>query len=231
MTGGLGPPVATTDAADAVATADQDDGAGMGSEAQTADAGEPRGVGGAPMLVGCSDGTREGFRDVEHWPDIAGCAGAFDQPGVVSRPAPTCDRQGGDTSLNPAGRGCSASDLCAEHWHLCRDGTDVAGHSPTGGCESCVPAGELRFFLVAAGASTIGICSPNPEASNDLHGCGGLGQPESEACAPLARRMGFADCQDSGGAWSCGTASDSLREAAVVTKPGIAGGGALCCRD
>ena len=230
LTGGLDTPASTTDAADAAALADQRDGAGTEGAAPPVDAGEPPGVGGAPILVGCSDGTREGFRDLAHWPAIAGCAGAFDQPGVIGAPSPKCDRQAGDTSVNPAGTGCGAADLCAEHWHLCRDGADVAQHSPTGGCESCVPAGEARFFLVAAGASTMGICSPDREASNDLHGCGGLGQPESAACAPLARRMGFADCQATS-AWSCGTAAESLREAAVVTKPAIAMGGALCCRD
>jgi hypothetical protein len=230
LTGGLGAPAGTADAADTATIADQADGPPTDGWVSAVDVGEPPGVGGAPLLVGCSDGTREGFRNVAHWPAIAGCAGAFDQPGVIGSPAPSCDRQAGDTSVNPAGIGCGAPDLCAEHWHLCRDGVDVAQHSPTGGCESCVPAGEPRFFLVAAGASSMGICSPDREASNDLHGCGGLGQPESDACAPLLRRMGFADCLATG-AWSCGTASDSLREAAVVTKPGLAMGGALCCRD
>jgi hypothetical protein len=76
----------------------------------------------------------------------------------------------------------------------------------------------------------MGICSPDAQAANDLHGCGGYGQPESDTCAPLVRRLGFADCAQSH-AWSCGGQGDSLREAAVVTKHEIAEGGALCCRD
>ena len=205
-----------------------------GDDARTfRDAGEPPGVAGAPIVVGCSDGTREGFRDVTNWPNIAGCAGAFDQPGVLGAPdlAPACNLEAGDTSTNPKGAGCNAADLCAQHWHLCRDGADVTRSSPTGDCESCVPAGEPRFFLVATGASPIGMCSPDNLAANDLHGCGGLGQPESDTCAPLARRMGFADCLATHGVWSCGSDADSLREATLVTKSEITMGGALCCKD
>jgi hypothetical protein len=197
------------------------------------DVGEPSGKPGAPDIVGCSDGTREGFRDYTNWPDIAGCAGAFDQAGVVGSPdiQPTCDLLAGDTNSNHAGKNCSAADLCAANWHVCRNSGDVAKHSPTGDCESCVPAGEPRFFLVASGASSMGICSPDPQAANDLHGCGGLGQPEAQACAPLSRRMGFADCLATNGVWNCGGPDDSLREARVVTKSGATLGGVLCCKD
>jgi hypothetical protein len=233
LTTGLPGQGAPSPGRDAAIGPDTGDVAGPESAGPAIDVGEPPGVDGAPIVVGCSDGTREGFRDVAHWLNIAGCAGAFDQPGVIGSPdlLPACELQAGDTSANPSGAGCSAADLCAQHWHLCRDGTDVSQHSPTGGCESCVPAGEPRFFLVAAGASAMGICSPDPQAANDLHGCGGLGQPESDGCAPLVRRMGFADCLATHGVWSCGTASDSLREAAVVTKREITLGGVLCCRD
>ena len=206
---------------------------GSDSTPSAIDASEPPGVGGEPLAVGCSDGTREGFRDVEHWPNIAGCAGAFDQPGVLRSPEllPACYLQAGDTSPNPSGTGCNAADLCAPYWHLCRGSSDLAQHSPTGDCENCVPAGELRFFLVAGGASPMGICSPDPAAADDLHGCGSYGQPESDGCAPLVRRMGFADCLATHGAWSCGDQSDSLREAAVVTKQQTSMGGVLCCKD
>jgi len=202
-------------------------------DAVPSEVGEPPGVPGVPLAVGCSDGTREGFRDVANWPNIAGCAGGFDQPGVIGSPElpATCSLHGGDTSANPTGVGCSAADLCSEHWHLCRNGNDVAQHSPTGSCESCVPAGELRFFLTASGASSMGICSPDTAATNDLHGCGGLGQPEADTCAPLSRRMGFADCLATQGVWLCGEESNSLQEAALVTKPKSSMGGALCCRD
>jgi len=204
------------------------------ADAQTAiDLGEPPGEQGAPDIVGCSDGTREGFRDYVDWPDIAGCAGAFDRPGVAGLMdlQPTCALLAGDANTNRNGIGCTAADLCAANWHVCKNGDDVAKHSPTGDCESCVPAGETRFFLVASGASPMGICSPDPQAVNDLHGCGGLGQPEAPTCAPLSRRMGFADCLATNGVWNCGGPDDSLQEATVVTKSGTTLGGVLCCKD
>jgi hypothetical protein len=212
--------------------------AAQGDAQAAIDLGEPPGVQGASDIVGCSDGGREGFRDVTNWPSIAGCAGAFDQPGVIGSPdlAPMCDWLAGDSNTNRDGIGCTAADLCAANWHVCRNGDDVAKHSPSGGCEGCVPAGETRFFLVASGASPMGICSPDPGEVNDLHGCGGFGRPEVQGCAPLARRMGFADCLatkgvDTKGVWNCGGPEDSLREAMVVTKTGTTLGGVLCCKD
>ena len=193
---------------------------------------EPPGLAGPPTVVGCSDGTREGFRDCVLWPNIAGCAGGFGHPGVVepTGPKPMCGLMAGDSSADPWGSKCSAADLCSAGWHVCQDGVDVSNHSPTG-CESCVLGNEPRFFLVASGASPTGICTSNPGATNDLHGCGGLGQPESAQCSPLARRMGFADCLATGNVWLCGLAEQSMREAAVVTKSGPTQGGVLCCRD
>lgn len=251
LTSGVGNPGGVVTLQDAGAASDARSEAAPLEASAALDVGEPPGVSGLPAQVGCADGTREGFRDVANWPDIAGCAGSFDQPGVIASPEllPVCGNQAGDTNQdNPAGRGCNAADLCAPGWHICRDGPDVARHSSTGGCEGCVPAGEPRFFLVASGAavstpsegvdadpgsvpSSMGICVPVPDATNDLHGCGGLGQPESPACAPLSRRMSFADCLATEGVWWCGREADHLREALVVVKTGPSQGGALCCRN
>jgi hypothetical protein len=192
---------------------------------------EPPGLRGPALVVGCSDETREGFRDYVLWPKIAGCAGGFALPGVGPDLKSVCGLQAGDSSANPSGIGCSAADLCAAGWHVCRDGVDVAASSPTKSCEGCVPAGEPRFFLVASGASSMGVCTPDRDGTNDLHGCGGLGEPESPDCAPLERRMGFADCLATSNVWRCGGVSDSLQEASVVTKIGASMGGVLCCRD
>lgn len=196
------------------------------------DASEPAGTKGPPVSVGCSDGSREGFRTLASWPDIAGCAGAFDQPGILRESADrrTCGSMAGDESGNTAGTGCSAADLCASGWHVCRGPADVDLHSRGGGCEGCIPAREPRFFVAAGGASTTGICTGDVHASNDLHGCGGLGEPEDESCTPLLRRMGFADCLRTFGVWSCGDSADSLQEARVVSKTATTMGGVLCCR-
>ena len=184
---------------------------------------------GDPNSVGCSDGTREGFRDVTNWPDIAGCAGGWTSPGLLDLVArsPRCGRVSGNDSINPNGDECSAADLCALNWHACVDGPDVARRSPTG-CESLGLPGDQAFFAVMTGASPQGVCYSDPSATNDLHGCGSIGQPESDWCPPLTRRMGFADCT---GVWQCGTVDDSLDEASKVYKTGPSLGGVLCCRD
>ena len=237
LTSGLAGDGAFADNPDAAAAAEVCDIVERADGSMTIDVGEPPGVYGAPDIVGCSDGTREGFRGSVYWkdiwPNIAGCAGAFDRPGVVGPPDihPTCNLLAGDTNVNRSGKGCTAADLCAAGWHVCRNGGDVANHSPTRDCEGCVPAGEPRFFLVASGASAMGICSPDSQEVNDLHGCGGLGQPETQDCAPLSRRMGFADCLATDGVWLCGGQADSLQEAKIVTKADTTLGGVLCCRD
>jgi hypothetical protein len=198
---------------------------------------------------GCADGTREGFREATSFPHIAGCAGAWSIPGLLSMETrePQCHHSPGQT-----GQGCSVADLCAAGWHVCLDANDVETHSATGSCEGILPADEVGFFLVRAGATAQGVCSPDP-APNDLHGCGTLGQPESESCAPLSRRMTFADCLATDGVWYCGDVCDSqpdggvvchaqgkietdatdesLMEALVVTKSAPTMGGALCCED
>jgi hypothetical protein len=207
------------------------------SGAHRGEAGEPADVApviGLPSIIGCSDGTREGFRDSQNWPNIAGCAGGWKVPGLLSTTSrnPNCDRVAGNDSPNSAGAGCSAADLCALTWHACLDGPDVASHSPTGGCESIVSPGDEAIFLVMAGASPQGVCYPDSSAVNDLHGCGSMsiGQPESAGCPPLTRRMGFADCTATG-VWQCGSEEESLDEAEVVTKLNSSKGGVLCCKD
>jgi hypothetical protein len=194
---------------------------------------EPVGVSGLPSVVGCADGTREGFRDLGSWPDIAGCSGGWSVPGLLDDDAraPRCGRGSGNSSDNPAGAGCSVSDLCAEGWHACRGGADVAGSSLSR-CESAVGADERLFFVALQGASPLGLCSDDATATNDLHGCGrGIGEPDGVGCDPLDRRMGFADCLRTRGIWMCGGSVEAWQEAATVVKTSPFLGGVLCCRD
>jgi hypothetical protein len=190
------------------------------------------GIPGDSLLEGCADGTREGFDSLADWPDIAGCSGAWSVGGLLGPQArdPMCMRQAGNDGQNPFGDGCGVADLCAPAWHVCRDAADVRRSSPSG-CESAVSSVEPRFFLTLAGASPQGICAPDRTASNDLHGCGSLGQSESSACEPLNRRMTYAECEASMGVWSCGGPGEHLIEAALVSKKESALGGVLCCRD
>ncbi len=204
------------------------------------DAHPPDALVGPPASIGCSDGTREAFIDLQLWPSIAGCAGAWTRPGVVSETqlAVTCSREAGDTGENRRGNGCSASDLCAEGWHLCASPGEVDSQSLTG-CEGAVPPQEQAFFVAGIGATTTGACLQSlgvddKVPSNDLHGCGIFGQPEDPRCSPLVRRLGFVDCLQSAarGGWKCGTdpKTEGSTEARKVTKTDPDIGGVLCCR-
>jgi hypothetical protein len=194
---------------------------------------ETSGEPGNPLVLGCADGTREGFLRLDIWPRVAACSGGFSYAGVVGEEAqtPKCNRMAGNNwPGNPAGEGCGAADLCASGWRLCKNSQDLASHSPTGDCEGSIVEGDLRFFLVGMGASPQGVCFDDPATTNDLHGCGVRGQPETTGCSPLFRRMTFTDCMASG-IWRCGTENDFLNEAKVVTKAGPEHGGVLCCKE
>jgi hypothetical protein len=191
----------------------------------------PPGVPGLPADVGCADGTREGFPDPLAWRDVAGCSGAWSVEGLQNAAArvPQCERRAGNSGAKPGGEGCSVADLCAEGWRVCEDTEDVTASSPTG-CESASPSDRAVFFIVRGGATVMGVCGPQPGGANDLHGCGNFGRPESATCAPLSRRLGFADCAATGGIWRCGDSMDYLDEGSRAAKSKPALGGALCCR-
>jgi hypothetical protein len=198
----------------------------------------PPGFAGAPAVVGCADGTREGFVDPAAWRRIAGCSGAWSVPGVRSAAsrARQCGGAAGNSSEPPSGPGCSVADLCAAGWHVCEDGEDVRRSSPTG-CESAIQPRFAAFFLTRAGATAYGLCAPDTMLDNDVHGCGSYGQAEVAGCQPLNRRLTFADClasapgAEGAAVWACGGPDHHLGEAALVTKATSALGGVLCCLD
>jgi hypothetical protein len=199
-----------------------------------------------PTDVGCADEEREGFLDPATWPDIAACAGAWSVGGVISEQLlPTCARGGGDDGIILDGRGCSASDLCAEGWHICATSAEVAAKSPTG-CNGAAP-GIAAFFATrqsgtgcaqcATGTLTGGNCN-NPASctsgcasnvflSNDVFGCGTMGVPPAASCAPL-NVFSQNNCWALQAPWAC---SGGTIEAANIAKSGPESGGVLCCRD
>ena len=210
--------------------------------------------------VGCADGTREGFTSVATYPSIAGCSGAWSVGGVTrSNMAATCARVAGNTSPNVEGNGCSAVDLCAAGWHLCRGKDEVALGAPNG-CGDAVPIGapdKSLFFAVEQHSASNTVCAPDATGDNDVFGCGNLGTaltPDKQ-CGVLTRALasmnsntcGFNEAEPNLGPWQClGTSASHLHEGAIVTKVGCAGlscsydgrsvgnsdkGGVLCCRD
>jgi len=194
--------------------------------------------------LGCADGTREGFVDVDQYPAIAACSGGFAVPGLLSELVLQCNRQGGDDGPLPNGDGCSAEDLCALGFHVCASEQDVADHSPTG-CNGSAPTPGLFFVtrqsgpgcgICALGADTqpgcsacqcIAGCLQTDATANDLFGCGSIGDATNE-CGVLDR---FSNdlCSQLPAPWSCG--GDGCNEAHALVKLGPGAGGVLCCLD
>ena len=175
--------------------------------------------------IGCADGEREGFTDLLTAADIAGCAGAFRLPGVLTPLSRRC-QLAGDDSTNADGLGCGSLDLCADGWHVCSTSAEVTASTTTGGCTGATKAGDPQLFFVTsqsgAGETQCG------SGANDLFGCGNIGAAPGGSCAPLNR---FSNdlCVDLGAPWTCG--ADGNNEASNVTKPASERGGVLCCRD
>lgn len=194
-------------------------------------------------VQGCADGTREGFVDEAAFPDIAGCAGGFQIPGVLSELTPVCG-SAGDDSDNPDGAGCSAEDLCGSGFHMCVSAGDVAASSPSG-CAGVTEEPGL-FFATRQSGSGCGVCALGSSTSvncqscvcegdclqtdltaNDVFGCGTVGDL-TPSCEVLDRFSNDV-CSTLPPPWSCG--GDGCAEAHAVVKPGPGGGGVLCCRD
>jgi hypothetical protein len=210
--------------------------------------------------VGCADGQREGFLDMDAYPHIAGCAGGWSEPGITPDTVKaTCGNTAGDDGDNPEGKGCATPDLCAPGWHVCVTWKEVAEKSPTG-CAGAVPADakpKSIFFAMRQPSKTGSVCGDWGDGFNDVFGCGNLGAglgPDKN-CGPMDRVLastqpnscGFNEAEPPLGPWECNGPDDShLNEGKLVTKSACAGntcsydgynvgaqdkGGVLCCRD
>jgi len=171
-------------------------------------------AGNPPNVVGCADGTREGFMDHARYPTIAACGGAWTLPGLDGpAAAPACDRLSGNHSANKPGAGCRAADLCAPGWHVCRGAEDLAVRAD--GCADAVDAfypsfaigdfgvgadGPLRplpggAFFLSRGALGQGACSDvvvaPPAGAGAIFGCGNMGLSDGR-CADFTRAAGTA---------------------------------------
>jgi hypothetical protein len=188
------------------------------------------------VMTGCADGTREAFTDQVRFPSIAGCAGGWSVPGLLTEPsmAPTCARAAGNDGSNPAGVDCTVEDLCAEGWHVCRGASEltlVGGNCQEAGIAPATPAGGAMFFATRQRGTAPTGCSPDATTgSNNLHGCGNFGRVEDPGCAPPLNRQLEATVCAANPPWSCTDPAGIMTEAMVATKSGSAAGGVLCCR-
>lgn len=186
------------------------------------------------LSIGCADGQREGFRDLEAFPAIAGCSGGFDQPGVTSASSPTatCGHNAGDDSDNPNGTGCSVEDLCTPGWHVCRSAAEIAFFSSRVinpfDCLDGVRGDSNLFFATRQLGTAAGQCGI--DGTGAIFGCGtsdvGLSTDNGgdRTCDPLNR---FLNDVDLSGDWTL--SGPEAEQATRVVKPTPDGGGVLCC--
>ncbi len=186
---------------------------------------------------GCSDGTREGFMDGTTYPNIAGCSGGFSVPGLLHATTATCNYVAGNSSANPNGDGCSAADLCAPGWHVCRHPGEVTAHSPDGcagshdatsaffaarqsgsGCATCAVSTDATQICTALDCNT--NCYPTDLMTNDVFGCGTIGAATDVSCGPLDR-FGNNACGSLPAPWDC-SASDGLERS--IARPQVRAG-------
>jgi hypothetical protein len=139
--------------------------------------------------IGCADGQREGFTDLNAFPNIAGCSGGWtvagihtDAPGTApacpglattDTTTPACARSAGDDSANPLGSGCDVADLCAQGWHVCTGAADVAASSATG-CVGATGSDDPPLFFATRQSSTgCGQCATgaSTDAACDSSSC------------------------------------------------------------
>ena len=209
--------------------------------------------------AGCSDGQRDGFLSISNYPLIAACSGGWSIGGVTRDDLTAeCGHQSGNQSGNPDGNGCSAADLCAPGWHVCRGHQEVTEKSPSG-CDDAVAPGTPNkgvFFAIYQNSTNNTMCDDSSE-SNDVFGCGNLGNELSSGqnCGPLTRALastqpnscGYNEAEPNHGPWQClGDNQSHFAEGSLVTKNGCPNnscsydgysvgnqdrGGVICCRD
>jgi hypothetical protein len=164
----------------------------------------------ARVSPGCDSGVRAGFTDTARFPNIAACAGSWDEPGL-----------GADGTGSGRASASSAAALCAEGWHICTSLAEVKRKTSGQGCAGAELRGQ-GFFAIADGVTQTPQCFTN--APVGVLGCGSLGAPAPSACAPLDR-VSNPGCSALDAPWAC----QKNNEVWSLVKGGQAGGGVLCC--
>jgi len=197
------------------------------------------------QIHGCSDGSREAFRDAVEFPLIAGCAGGFEIPGILPTRPPDCARAAGNNGANPKGAGCNVSDLCEAGWHVCHGASEVAARIGSAACAGDAKSGEFYAteqsgpgctYCATGNDPTCGQescragCAQTSNTTNDFFGCGTAGDPPNAASCGVLNRFSQNLCGALPTPWFCGN-SNGDNEILVVVKPGPGAGGVLCCKN
>ncbi len=178
------------------------------------------GAKGDPGIIGCSDGTREAFHDVNAFPTIAGCLAFWD--GERSLRAPSTGRACGEKT--PCG---VPADACAAGWHVCsRDGRlqDLKGRLTGEQCRK--DAGAGRFVAAIFHCRTQSGCQYDAD-ENAVYDCFDSGWCSEPVCC--GEDCGTGACP--GGLWEKDTHIAQGTDQGCARMTSTRAGGILCCKD
>ena len=177
--------------------------------------------GGDPAVVGCADGQREGFADIEKFPTIAGCLAVW-EGSMTLRKGKTSKPCGDDLEVC-----ASPGDVCAEGWHVCaRDGDYSDLSDRVTGKQCAEEAGPGKFVAAISHVKKKKECAPEPTPTT-RYPCLAEGWGSEPVCCGEGCRLG--KCRDS--VWAKNT------RISLGTAQGCGGatsdrnGGILCCKD
>ena len=180
---------------------------------------------------------------------VAGCAGAWNAPGLVDADGnpvgPSCGRLAGNdgdyttsADMEAVGASCSPADLCAAGWGLCSEDDATIGGASCGDVSETSPgvtyvaATDSCSFAMSAqvvGCGTLGCESDFSDTLCSLFDRQSDGENTEDPCATLDR-SGCNDGTSVDAGWSCTPEGGSDDEpVTAVTKAKSAGGGVLCC--
>jgi hypothetical protein len=197
----------------------------------------PPPVKGAPTLVGCSDGSREGFADPAAWKHIAGCSGAWSVPGVRGPDGsqPRCARAAGNTGTLASGV-VARPPICAPTAGTFAATARTSARTPHRMRERD-PSRARRVLRHPGGRLVLRIVCPRPGAAErparlrQLRPARGGRLPAAQPPAQLRRLPGQPGARSTGPGLVLRRRHQPPAEASLVTKSSSALGGVLCCQD
>jgi len=179
---------------------------------------------GAPSVIGCADGQREGFADLKKFPRVAGCVGAWEGARKLRDTATTPKACGDD--LKDGVCDVPAS-LCAEGWHVCGTsgkGQDLVDHLSLTDCDSAGP-GRFNAALSHSPNDEIEPCAPISKNTTFPCMMSGLGA-EPVCCGQGCK---FGACRDAIWKGKTKISVGTTEGCGAVTS--ARNGGVMCCYD
>lgn len=191
---------------------------------------------GRPEEIGCADGQREAFADVERYPTIAGCVGDF---GFSTLRETALGQPCGDDLPATHEQSCTSAGVCARGWHICgnvraesdesrEDYRDLFDRISADDCDNAGP-GRFNAALSHSDTEAIDYCAQvEPIGRREYRqlSCRHWGWGSEPVCC--GSMCEFGACKD--GVWPGRTRisrglAQGCAEVKSETTPGV-----LCCK-